>query len=64
MGRKTEMGCYSVRSGWLTAMGSGVMAKWQDEGDEEGLFWKFVAALIPQIDPREKDELMYEHDGT
>ena len=56
------MGYYSVRSGWLTAMGSGVMAKWQDEGDEEGLFWKFVAVLIPQIDPREKDELMYEHD--
>jgi hypothetical protein len=39
-----------------------IMPKWQDEGDEEGLFWKFVAALIPQIDPREKDELMYEHD--
>ncbi len=40
------------------------MSKWQDEGDKEGLFWKFVATLIPQIDPtsKEKDELVYEHD--
>jgi hypothetical protein len=39
-----------------------IMPKWQDEGDEEGLYWKFVAVLIPQIGPREKDELVYEHD--
>ena len=36
------------------------MPRWQDEVDEEDLFWKFVATLIPQIDPRGKDELGYE----
>jgi hypothetical protein len=37
-----------------------IMPRWQKEGDEEGIFWKFVATLIPQIDPRGKDELSYE----
>jgi hypothetical protein len=25
---------------------------WRDESDEESIFWKFVCALIPQLDPR------------
>jgi hypothetical protein len=37
-----------------------IMPRWQDEGDVESLFWKFVATLIPQIDPRGKDELGHE----
>ncbi len=45
--------------GWYFPCMQKIMKKWQDEGDEESLFWKFVAALIPQIDPREKDELVY-----
>jgi hypothetical protein len=32
------------------------------EMNEESPFWKFVAALIPQIGPRGKNELVYEHD--
>jgi hypothetical protein len=29
-----------------------LLPRWQRENDEESVFWKFVAALIPQLDPR------------
>ena len=29
-----------------------LLPRWRDETDEESVFWKFVCALIPQIDPR------------
>ncbi len=29
-----------------------LIPRWQCENDEESVFWKFVCALIPQIDPR------------
>ncbi len=29
-----------------------LLPRWQCENDEESVFWKFVCALIPQIDPR------------
>jgi hypothetical protein len=43
-----------------------MVVRWQDEGDEESIFWKFVAVLFPQIDSRCRDELFREpeHDQT
>ena len=37
-----------------------LMVRWQEEGDEESIFWKFVAVLLPQIDSRGRDELFRE----
>jgi hypothetical protein len=37
-----------------------LMVRWQEEGDEESIFWKFVAALLPQIDSRGRDDLFRE----
>jgi hypothetical protein len=36
------------------------MPRWQEEGDEESIFWKFVHVLLPQIDTRGRDELFHE----
>jgi hypothetical protein len=36
------------------------MARWQQEGGEESIFWKFMHMLLPQIDSRGKDELFHE----
>ncbi len=36
------------------------MVRWQKEGDEESIFWKLVAVLLPQIDSRGRDELFRE----
>jgi hypothetical protein len=33
-----------------------LVPKWQDESDEESVFWKFVCHLLPQIDPRRRHE--------
>ena len=33
-----------------------LIPKWQDESDEESVFWKFVCHLLPQIDPRPRHE--------
>jgi hypothetical protein len=40
-----------------------VMPEWQEEGDEESIFWKFVHVLLPQIDSRGRDELFHEPDA-
>lgn len=37
-----------------------LMPKWREEGDEESIFWKFVAVLLPQIDSRGKNDLFHE----
>ena len=37
-----------------------LMPKWQEEGDEESLFWKFVHVLLPQIDSRGRSDLFHE----
>ena len=39
-----------------------LMPRWQEEGDEESIFWKFVCELLPQIDSRGRDELFHEPD--
>ena len=67
------MVCCFPRSGLQTGMGGGVMGRfllfilgeedthsWQEEGDAESIFWKFVAVLLPQIDSRGRDELFRE----
>ena len=37
-----------------------LMVRWQEEGDEDSIFWKFVAVLLPQIDSRGRDDLFRE----
>jgi hypothetical protein len=37
-----------------------LMPRWQTEGDEESIFWKFVCELLPQIDSRGREELFHE----
>jgi hypothetical protein len=37
-----------------------LMPRWQDEGDEESIFWKFVHVLLPQIDSRGNDDFFHE----
>jgi hypothetical protein len=29
-----------------------LLPRWKNQSDEESVFWKFVCALIPQLDPR------------
>jgi hypothetical protein len=41
-----------------------LIAKWRDEKDDESVFWKFVAHLIPQIDPRPRNARTREDEGT
>jgi hypothetical protein len=38
------------------------MVRWQEEGDEESIFWKFVAVLLPQIDSHGREDLFRETD--
>jgi hypothetical protein len=39
-----------------------LMVCWQEEDDEESIFLKFVAVLLPQIDSRGRDDLFREPD--
>ena len=39
-----------------------LLPKWQIEDDEESVFWKFVSHLIPQIDPRPRNERQREEE--
>ncbi len=36
------------------------MVRWQEEGDEESILWKFVHVLLPQIGSRGRDKLFHE----